>query len=352
MAKRVRVGIVGCGLNAVETHAPTWLKIPSVKLTAFCDSLPDLAQRAARRFGAPHAYEDLGTMISREDLDLVDVCTPPTLHEPQAIEALERACNVIVEKPMSLGARGADNMIKASQHAGRSLFVIHNSLFNPGVRKARAWIEAGNVGRITDLEVAYHNTPYTKNGWLLNKDHWIHKLPGGIITETLPHPVYLSKSFVGKLDVLSVTARKLSGLSWVKADDVRAILISGHSPVMIHVSYNFPRSARTMTIAGEKAVIFVDLETGLAELLGPRSESPMGLGTDYLRRSMHIFAHVAKECVARSATGHYALFANAVKCVLHEASPLVPLQDARDVVRSYEDVYLRYEIEKSAEAEC
>lgn len=285
-------------------------------------------------------------MISREEIDIVDICTPPALHESQVVEALEAGCNVVVEKPISLSVRGADNMIQASRRAGRRLFVIHNSLFNPGVRKAHSWIEAGKTGKITDLEISYLNTPRTQNGWLLKKEHWGHKLPGGIITEALPHPVYLSQYFLGKVNVLTVSARKLSGLKWVVVDDVRAVLQSGDVQAMLHLSYNFPRGARTMRVVGEEAEIYVDLETGFAQLSGPSREGPLGLGIDYLRTSARMLGLVVKESIHRSATGHYALFANTVDCLLNDTPPLVSLEVARDVVRVCEDIYSRYDNEQ------
>jgi predicted dehydrogenase len=266
------------------------------------------------------------------------------LHESQAVEAFEGGCNVLVEKPTTLSVRGFDRMMEASERAGRRLFLVHNSLFNPGVRKARSWIQSGKLGRITDLEIAYLNTSHTMDGWLLKKEHWVHSLPGGIITETLPHPIYLAQSLVGSLNVLAVAARKVCSLSWVLADDVRALLSSKECQVMIHVSYNFPRSARAISVGGERAVVSVDLETGLAELLGSRSDRPLALGTDYLQRSAHMLKHAARESLVRSPTGHYTLFANAVECLLHDAHPLVSLEAAREVVRLCEEIYSRYEM--------
>jgi predicted dehydrogenase len=282
-------------------------------------------------------------MISREEIDIVDICTPPASHESEAIEALEGGCNVVVEKPISLSVRGADNIIQASRKAGRRLFVMHNTLFNPGVRKARSWIESGKTGKIIGLEISYLNTPRTMNGWLLKKEHWVHKLPGGVITEGLPHPVYLSQYFLGKVKVVTVSARKLSGLEWVVVDDVRALLQSGDVQAMVHMSYNFPRGARTMSVVGEKAEIYVDLETGFAELSGPSRDGPLGLGIDYVRESARMLGLVVKESIHRSASGHYTLLANTVDCLLNDTPPLVSMEVARDVVRVCEDIYSRYD---------
>ena len=120
----LKVGLVGCGRNALMSHAPNRVRISHAKLTAFCDAAPSAALSAARKFGVSHTYEDLAAMVSRESLDIVDICTPPELHESQVVQALEGGCNVLVEKPMSLDVRGADNMIRASERAGRYLFVV------------------------------------------------------------------------------------------------------------------------------------------------------------------------------------------------------------------------------------
>jgi predicted dehydrogenase len=151
---------------------------------------------------------------------------------------------------------------------------------------------------------------------------------------------------LGKVNVLTATARKLSGLGWVVVDDVRAVLQSGDVQAMLHLSYNFPKGARTMRVVGEEAEIYVDLETGFAQLSGPRRKEPLGLGIDYVRTSAHMLGLVVKESIHRSASGHYTLFANTVDCLLNDTPPLVSLEVARDVVRVCEDIYSRYDNEQ------
>src|SRR4030043_1004175 len=100
--KPVRVGIAGCGLIAQWHHLPSLIKMRDAKLVAVCDKDIDLIDGVARRFNINRRYTDFNEMLTSEDLDMVDICTPPQTHADLSIRAIESGCNVLVEKPLAL----------------------------------------------------------------------------------------------------------------------------------------------------------------------------------------------------------------------------------------------------------
>ena len=87
---KLKVGVVGCGYIAKKRHIPAFFRLKNlVSVSAVCDLNEELATDTARQFGIPHVYSDLGEMLSEMDLDIVDVCTPPKIHAPVALEAME-----------------------------------------------------------------------------------------------------------------------------------------------------------------------------------------------------------------------------------------------------------------------
>jgi len=99
---KLKVAVVGCGFVAQKRHIPSFLRLKDdVSLCAVCDLNQDLARSVANRFGVPNAYSDLSEMLLKEHPDIVDVCTPPKVHAPVAVESMESGCHVLLEKPMA-----------------------------------------------------------------------------------------------------------------------------------------------------------------------------------------------------------------------------------------------------------
>ncbi|HYU76105.1 MAG TPA: Gfo/Idh/MocA family oxidoreductase, partial [Ktedonobacteraceae bacterium] len=74
MTRKLRFGIIGCGVIG-PVHAEAISTLPDAQLVAVADIIPELAQELAEAFHvAP--YSDFQQMLAREQLDVVDVCTP------------------------------------------------------------------------------------------------------------------------------------------------------------------------------------------------------------------------------------------------------------------------------------
>ena len=125
---KLKVGVVGCGFIAKKRHIPSFLRLKkNVYLSAVCDLNQELAKGASKQFGIPHVYSDLSDMLSKEHLDIVDVCTPPKVHAPVALEAMESGCNVLLEKPMAPSLKDCDRMIEAARQNKVQKFLFSSS---------------------------------------------------------------------------------------------------------------------------------------------------------------------------------------------------------------------------------
>jgi len=117
--EKVKVAVIGCGFIAKVRHIPAFKKMNrQVDLCAVCDLNKGLARETAHQFNIPKAYTSTSEMFSKENLDAVDICVPPQIHAPIAIEAMENGCNVLMEKPMALKTADCDAMIDASKKQG------------------------------------------------------------------------------------------------------------------------------------------------------------------------------------------------------------------------------------------
>ena len=149
MKKTVKVGIIGCGGIGTGKHMPSLKKVEGCEMVAFCDIIPERAEKAAKEFGTPDArvYTDYKELL-KEDLDAVHVCTPNRSHSFITVDALEAGKHVMCEKPMAINSAEAKKMLDAAKRTGKILTIGYQSRFRPDSQYMKAEAEAGTFGEI------------------------------------------------------------------------------------------------------------------------------------------------------------------------------------------------------------
>ncbi|MDR3050867.1 MAG: Gfo/Idh/MocA family oxidoreductase [Oscillospiraceae bacterium] len=148
--QQFRVGIVGCGGIANGKHLPALQKLPQVQLVAFCDIVPERAQQAAEKYGAPGAkvYTDYRELVADSALDAVHVLTPNKSHAPITIAALESGKHVLCEKPMAKTYADAKAMLDAARRTGKTLSIAYQNRFRPDSLYLKQLCSHGKLGEI------------------------------------------------------------------------------------------------------------------------------------------------------------------------------------------------------------
>ena len=148
MPKPLRIGVIGTGSIAAGAHLPAIAKLRGLlELVAVADVRPEVARFVGQTYGVD-AYEDYRELLARDDVDLVDICTPEFLHAEQTIAAAEAGKHVHCEKPMASSVAEADAMIAACRRAGVRLMIGHSRRFTPRYIQIKAAIDAGEVGTV------------------------------------------------------------------------------------------------------------------------------------------------------------------------------------------------------------
>ncbi|GHJ45965.1 oxidoreductase [Catellatospora sp. TT07R-123] len=115
----------------------------------------DVDDRRLREFTAhladlglpePHGYASLEEMLTAERPDLVDLCTPPGLHAPQAVMCLSRGLTVLCEKPPALSLAEFDRISAAAQAGGGHFATVFQHRFGSGARTLAALAADGRLG--------------------------------------------------------------------------------------------------------------------------------------------------------------------------------------------------------------
>lgn len=140
------MGVIGCGNIALKAHIPQIMQVPGAKVVAVADVDEAAAKKGAEVAGITAWYKDYGELLKREDLDYVTLTTPPFVRKEVVVAAAEAGKHVLVEKPLALNLKEADEMISAVEKAGVNLSTGFQLRFQPTYGKVKELIEDGTIG--------------------------------------------------------------------------------------------------------------------------------------------------------------------------------------------------------------
>jgi predicted dehydrogenase len=183
-------------------HAAALHSLAEAELAAVCDAG---AERAAA-FAAQHrtqAYSDAAQMLRDARLQAVLICTPHPLHAAPAIQAAEAGVHVLVEKPLAANLQDCDAMLAAAHKAGITLAVVSQRRFYEPVRRMKAAIDAGKIGKpvlgvftmYSWREPAYYQSDPWRGKWATEG--------GGVLVNQSPHQLDLLQWFMGPIGEIS-----------------------------------------------------------------------------------------------------------------------------------------------------
>ena len=151
----IRVAIVGTG-GIAHAHMEAYQKLGAQRcqIAALVDIIPGKARRFMEEFGLScDTYEDHLDILPRQDIDLVDVCTPPYCHAQISVNALRSGKNVVCEKPMAASLEECDQMLRARDESGKLLSIIAQNRFRKPIRDLKALLDSGMAGPVRHAEI-------------------------------------------------------------------------------------------------------------------------------------------------------------------------------------------------------
>ncbi|MEJ7654264.1 MAG: Gfo/Idh/MocA family oxidoreductase [Chloroflexia bacterium] len=103
----------------------------------------------------PNLHADWEALLARDDLDVVSVCVPNSLHAPVTIRALETGRHVLCEKPLARTAAEAEAMVAAAVENGRVLHTAFNHRERGDIAVLKEFIDAGKLGRVYQAKASW-----------------------------------------------------------------------------------------------------------------------------------------------------------------------------------------------------
>src|SRR5262249_29839228 len=116
------------------------------ELAAIVGRRQEHTQEVATQLGITGAFDDWRRMLEAVKPDLVSIVTPPDLHHPMMLGALESGCHVLCEKPTALNRSQAAEMREAARRASRVATINHEFRFFPARAHAVEMVRRGDIG--------------------------------------------------------------------------------------------------------------------------------------------------------------------------------------------------------------
>ena len=260
MTETLGVGMVGYAFMGAA-HSQAWRTAPHAfdlplrpVLAALCGRDRGAAAAAARRYGFGAAETDWRALLERDDVQLIDVCTPGDSHAEISVAALDAGKHVLCEKPLANTLREAEEMAVAATRArarGVRSMVGFNYRRVPALALARELIAGGQVGEIRHVRAAYLQDWLTDPAfpltWRLQKEH----AGSGALGDLGAHIVDLAQYLTGQL---------IAGVSGVAATFVPERPVPGGSgatgPVTVDDAVAFTGRLESGALASFEATRF------------------------------------------------------------------------------------------------
>jgi len=188
----LKVAIVGCGKIA-DGHASQIQRIKGCEIVAVCDREPLMAKQLYERFPIKAYFTDLMELLNATRPDVVHITTPPETHFEIAKNCLELGCHVYIEKPFTVFAEQAKQLVSIAESKGLKLTVGHNYQFSHVARRMRNLVQSGYLGGSPVHMESYYSydlsDPSYAKALLGDKQHWVRKLPGKLLQNIISHGI-------------------------------------------------------------------------------------------------------------------------------------------------------------------
>jgi D-apiose dehydrogenase len=307
MSRKLRVATAGTGYFS-QFHYNAWSSMDDVELVAVYNRSIDQAQEFARRYGIAGVYDDLPTLLAENQLDILDVITPPVTHPDFVRAALGHDLTVICQKPFTPNHTEAKALVSDITASGGQVVIHENFRFQPWYGQIKTMLESGALGDL--YQVSFRLRPGDGQGpeAYLERQPYFQQMERFLVHETAIHLIDVFRFLFG--EIASVYAR-LSKLNPVIAGEDAGLIMFDFADgtrglfdgnrLADHAADNRRLTMGEMLIEGSKATLRLDGDGQIyLRAHGSNDENPVdyawentGFGGDCVRHlQQHVVDHL------------------------------------------------------------
>lgn len=243
----IGIAVVGAGAWG-KNHIRVFSEIPNVRLKYICDQDRSKLSSLEAAYPPSRVVEGLSPILTDPEVRGVVIASSALSHYPLSREILLAGKDVLVEKPMALSSRDAEELLEIAEKKGRILMVGHLLIYHPVVDRLKEMIASGELGKI------YYIYTQRVNLGVIRQDE-------NALLSFAPHDLSVILYLLEEGPVV-ITAH---GESYIQKgiEDVvfLSLQFSDGKMANIHLSWLDPHKLRKITIVGsKKMVVFDDME--------------------------------------------------------------------------------------------
>jgi len=333
----MNIGLIGCG-RVAHIHMNAYKAIKTVNVVAVSDTDINKAKAFAKPYKIAKTFSNYIDLFESKDLDLVDICTPTSTHEPIVRDAAKYGLNILMEKPMGLNSEECERMIEESRKHGTKLCVCHNQLFFPYVQHLKSVADSEGFNLVSFRTSHRENFEWLKahglaQPWNVSPEH------KGILWEVGTHLAYLQLHFLKDINEVYALGVKAKYPVW---DDFIVLLrTSSQKWGIMEISW----------VAQESEIVYEVIDsTGrrvqtylphgyIIERTQESHANVAGVARNFLtdeKRLVTKWWKFAKDQVKKPQLGHLNLISSYVDALEKGANPPVTGEDGRNAIKLLE----------------
>jgi predicted dehydrogenase len=216
VSKVFNVAVVGAGIGRSHITEGYLPNADQFKVVAICDLNEERMNTLADEFGIERRTTDFDDLLRAEDIDVIDICTPPMVHYMMVRAALSAGKHVICEKPLVGSLAQVDEIMALEKTARGRLMPVFQYRFGNGIEQAKRIIDAGLAGKpfvgtvetLWRREAAYYEVPW--------RGKWATEL-GGVLMGHAIHPHDLFCYLMGP--IASLFGRTATRVNPIEVED-------------------------------------------------------------------------------------------------------------------------------------
>lgn len=296
----MKAGVVGVGAMG-QHHARVFHELSEkkdVELVGVADKDIDQAKEIAEKYDA-QPYEDYKE-LAEQDLDVVSIVVPTSLHRKVAGVFIEKGINVLIEKPIANNMGNANALLEMGEKNGVKLLVGHIERFNPAVLELKECIDDGALGDIISISA-------TRVGPLSIRIRDV-----GIIIDLGVHDIDVISFLFGK-KVKQVKARAGNVKHPSDCEDHAIIMLDydDNKTGIVQTNWLTEHKTRKLKVVGTKGVAYMD----------------------YIDQSLEIHSDSwDEECDVQEREPLKNEIGHLIDCVRNDKEPLVSAEDGLHVL--------------------
>ena len=330
----MKYALIGCG--RISPNHISAAKNNGLDIVGICDILPCAMDEKSEKFNLEnvHKYTDYKEMLQNEKPDLVAIATESGNHAAIALDCIGFGCNVIIEKPIALSLKDADDIIKAGREKGVVVCANHQNRFNKSVRYIRKALEDGRFGKLSHgaAHVRWNRGKgyYEQAPW---RGTWAQD--GGCLMNQCIHNIDLLRWMMGD-EVIEVTAyTDQIEHSYLEAEDLGLAMIkfaNGSYGLVEGTTNVYPKNLEeTLYIFGQNGTVKAGgTSDNIIEVwsFADDRDDPDEVMQTYSENPPNIYGY-----------GHTPLYADVIDAILNKREPYVNGEAGRNALELVLAIY-------------